>query len=518
MDFFKFRNVSEKNGAGDEGTPSLVAKYKNATPGQTSAAPARQPARKGDKLNAKMDYSSKVKQDDIKVKSSMKNESFEDPEAQKSEMALTKLHFIEYAAEEIMEYVEMGAPIEEWYQIKLAKVHADMEGLHSYMEGEKRRMGMMEQKMSPVQNLKSQLMTNKDKLQKANKSESYKMIDSMMTDIADQNNMTPKDLHNMWVKKYGKVPDSWIMSEAKMHTSPSGIKTNMDLSDDDYDINYGKNGLAAKFRKQKGVDEGENKQMKGKDPCWKGYQMVGTKKKGGKEVPNCVPTNEGENKQMKGKDPCWKGYQMVGMKKGKGGKEVPNCVPVTNEAKMDNSEVLSAAKSLAANGKDAKTKSFGKGLVDFYNKNNSFTPDQVAGLQNIMKNASFQMAKEGVMKNIKRQLTGRDADSRAGDEATKMMKAQQAGDNASATKYNNRFKKLSALTKKEGYASAAQRKAVWASKNEKGVKEKLDPSQGAGEYVKDFQKSDAPQFKGKSKKERQKMAVAAYLGAKDKGD
>lgn len=25
------------------------------------------------------------------------------------------------------------------------------------------------------------------------------------------------------------------------------------------------------------------------DPCWKGYQMVGTKKKNGREVPNCVP-------------------------------------------------------------------------------------------------------------------------------------------------------------------------------------------------------------------------------------
>lgn len=26
-----------------------------------------------------------------------------------------------------------------------------------------------------------------------------------------------------------------------------------------------------------------------KDPCWDGYKMIGTKKKGGKEVPNCVP-------------------------------------------------------------------------------------------------------------------------------------------------------------------------------------------------------------------------------------
>jgi len=33
----------------------------------------------------------------------------------------------------------------------------------------------------------------------------------------------------------------------------------------------------------------EEKQMKGKDPCWKGYQMVGTKKKSGRTVPNCVP-------------------------------------------------------------------------------------------------------------------------------------------------------------------------------------------------------------------------------------
>ena len=41
-----------------------------------------------------------------------------------------------------------------------------------------------------------------------------------------------------------------------------------------------------------GIKEGENKEMKDKDPCWKGYEMVGMKKKGGREVPNCVPANE----------------------------------------------------------------------------------------------------------------------------------------------------------------------------------------------------------------------------------
>ena len=26
-----------------------------------------------------------------------------------------------------------------------------------------------------------------------------------------------------------------------------------------------------------------------KNPCWKGYEMVGMKNKGGRKVPNCVP-------------------------------------------------------------------------------------------------------------------------------------------------------------------------------------------------------------------------------------
>ncbi len=28
---------------------------------------------------------------------------------------------------------------------------------------------------------------------------------------------------------------------------------------------------------------------KNNDPCWSGYEQVGTKKKAGKTVPNCVP-------------------------------------------------------------------------------------------------------------------------------------------------------------------------------------------------------------------------------------
>jgi len=35
------------------------------------------------------------------------------------------------------------------------------------------------------------------------------------------------------------------------------------------------------------------------DPCWDGYEMVGTKKKNGKEVPNCVPKKEAFFKALK---------------------------------------------------------------------------------------------------------------------------------------------------------------------------------------------------------------------------
>jgi hypothetical protein len=34
-------------------------------------------------------------------------------------------------------------------------------------------------------------------------------------------------------------------------------------------------------------------------PCWKGYEMVGTKKKGGKTVPNCVPITKKVNGRKK---------------------------------------------------------------------------------------------------------------------------------------------------------------------------------------------------------------------------
>jgi hypothetical protein len=43
------------------------------------------------------------------------------------------------------------------------------------------------------------------------------------------------------------------------------------------------------------------------------------------------------------------------------------------------------------------------------------------------------------------------------------------------------------------------------------VKEKLTAKTSMDKYIKDFAKSDAPQFKGKSKEKKRKMAIAAKL-------
>lgn len=69
--------------------------------------------------------------------------------------------------------------------------------------------------------------------------------------------------------------------------------------------------------------------LKSDNPCWKGYKPVGTKKKGGKTVPNCVPKESMAEEKQKGVDgkACWDGYKRMGTKK-KGGKTVDNCVPM----------------------------------------------------------------------------------------------------------------------------------------------------------------------------------------------
>ena len=59
------------------------------------------------------------------------------------------------------------------------------------------------------------------------------------------------------------------------------------------------------------------------------------------------------------------------------------------------------------------------------------------------------------------------------------------------------------------------KKSTHTKKFAKMYGEKLDKNSDAGDYIDDFRKSDAPQFKGKSDKKIRKMAIAAFLDKKD---
>jgi len=61
-----------------------------------------------------------------------------------------------------------------------------------------------------------------------------------------------------------------------------------------------KKGAVGKKKTDTEVEEAGKLKGGAKDPCWKGYKMVGTKKKDGKEVPNCVPREGVEKTKHKG--------------------------------------------------------------------------------------------------------------------------------------------------------------------------------------------------------------------------
>lgn len=66
-----------------------------------------------------------------------------------------------------------------------------------------------------VPELHAALMANKTKIQKAKDDEKkvYKIIDSLMTSIALAHNITGQKVHDLWVKKYKEIPDTWIMNQ-----------------------------------------------------------------------------------------------------------------------------------------------------------------------------------------------------------------------------------------------------------------------------------------------------------------
>jgi hypothetical protein len=67
----------------------------------------------------------------------------------------------------------------------------------------------------PVAKLKTDLLSNKEKILavKDDNKKLYNVIDHIMQSIAKDCNITGKELHDRWVKRYGKIPDKWILDK-----------------------------------------------------------------------------------------------------------------------------------------------------------------------------------------------------------------------------------------------------------------------------------------------------------------
>jgi len=92
--------------------------------------------------------------------------------------------------------------------------------------------------------------------------------------------MDPKELDNIIKNGHDWADDH--VSEAK---------NNMDQVFDFFmnETKGNKESSVSADVNQFGLNEDGKMESGEKDPCWKGFEMVGTKNKNGKEVPNCVP-------------------------------------------------------------------------------------------------------------------------------------------------------------------------------------------------------------------------------------
>jgi hypothetical protein len=176
----------------------------------------------------------------------------QDDTTEKTEMAATQAHFIQYAAEEILEYIEMGGEIEEWYQNKLSKVHSDMEGLHSWMEGEKRRTGMVKEEQ--IGEVSSEMLSRYKKKASeqatvADKEGDYKKGDKRYSGIIkatnkqfvnDMKKHQKEEVESLEEKNVPTSPEKWAQAKAQ-------AKAKFDV----YPSAYA-NGWAAKKYKEMG--------------------------------------------------------------------------------------------------------------------------------------------------------------------------------------------------------------------------------------------------------------------------
>ena len=174
---------------------------------------------------------------------------------------------------------------------------------------------------------------------------------------------------------------------------------------------------------------------------------------------------------------------------------------------MNNNQLRAFVRQLVVEAKEAKVKKTGK--PELKTKKKISVSDHIKMIDEAGNQAATQAKTTEVEKmiqaieHIKSTISGLEHFDKVVSAST--VKSLTTDLDKSLTELN---KKKEELAKQSGTKETSTEKEK--------VDEKLKPSMGAGAYVKDFKKSKAPQFQGKSKAKKQDMAVAAYLSAKDK--
>ena len=104
-------------------------------------------------------------------------------------MMKRQLHFIKYAADEIMGHVDTVNDPEEWFQNKLSGLHNSIKGLHAYIEGDKRLKS--DNNMPEMPGMKNEEAEGDERVQPKD-TRGKKNLRMITGDVKESNNGSPK--------------------------------------------------------------------------------------------------------------------------------------------------------------------------------------------------------------------------------------------------------------------------------------------------------------------------------------
>ena len=180
------------------------------------------------------------------------------------DMAKTQLQTICRNAEDLIEMMDDDTNLPEWVQSKIVKAEDYITTVRDYLQSEMERNEMSEavkvaSKFSDMQIKQAYGILNDPRWKGGNMTSIVSRIEAIAKGLSKHPNVS---------RAIRKTNEELSPAQKKIDKNKNGKIDGSDLS---------------KLRKE------EDKAGNLKDACWKGYEAIGTKKKDGKTVPNCVP-------------------------------------------------------------------------------------------------------------------------------------------------------------------------------------------------------------------------------------